>query len=105
MVELPVADCPMVIHGLAVRWPGLPIVIVGIVGLMGLINQLEIPPRVLQFDMWVMLFSVILLLPFMFRWIRGLGRAFASMFLLLYMLYIYTIANDLENIFDFVTNI
>ena len=33
VVELPVAACPMVIHGLAVRWPGLPIVIVGIVGL------------------------------------------------------------------------
>ena len=79
--------------------------IVGIVGLMGLINQLEIPPRVLQFDMWVMLFSVILLLPFMFRWIRGFGRVFASIFLLLYMLYIFTIANDLESIFDFVTDI
>ena len=50
--------------------------IVGIVGLMGLIDKLEIPSRVLQFDMWVMLLSVILLLPFMFRWIRGLGRAF-----------------------------
>ena len=79
--------------------------IVGIVGLMGLINQLEIPPRVLQFDMWVMLFSVILLLPFMFRWIRGLGRVFASMFLLFYLLYIYAIALDLENIFDFVSNL
>jgi len=52
--------------------------------------------------MWVMFFSVILLLPFMFRWIRGLGRAFASMFLLLYLLYIFAIATDVRNIFDFV---
>ena len=79
--------------------------IVGIVGLMGLIDHLEIPSRVLQFDMWVMFFSVILLLPFMFRWIRGLGRAFASMFLLFYLLYIFAIALDLENIFDFVSNL
>ena len=79
--------------------------IVGIVGLMGLIDHLEIPSRVLQFDMWVMFFSVILLLPFMFRWIRGLGRAFASMFLLLYLLYIFAIANDVKNIFDFGSNI
>ena len=33
MVELPVAVCPMVIHGLAVRVAGLPMVIVGIVAL------------------------------------------------------------------------
>ena len=33
------------------------------------------------------------------------GRAFASMFLLLYLLYIFAIATDVKNIFDFVSNI
>jgi cation:H+ antiporter len=72
--------------------------IVGIMGVVGAITPLEVPARVLDFDMWVMGLVTLLLMIYMIGGRRELGRFEAGIFLAVYGAYIVAIAAGVDRI-------
>lgn len=72
--------------------------IVGIVGVISIITPLSIPARVINIDVWVMFGATVLLMPYMIgRW-TCLGRFGAFVFLLVYFIYIISIAYGVDTL-------
>jgi cation:H+ antiporter len=72
--------------------------IVGIMGVVGAITPLQVPARVLDFDMWVMALATLALMIYMIGGRRELGRSEAGIFLALYCAYIIAIATGIDRI-------
>ncbi|NQV55158.1 MAG: calcium/sodium antiporter [Rhodospirillales bacterium] len=72
--------------------------IVGIMGIVGAVTPLEIPARVLNFDMWVMLLATVVLMPYMIGGRGTLGRIESLLFILLYVAYIVAISFGVDRI-------
>lgn len=72
--------------------------IVGIMGVVGAITPLEVPARVLDFDMWVMGLVTLALMIYMIGGRRELGRFEAGIFLAVYGVYIVAIAAGIDHI-------
>lgn len=72
--------------------------VVGIMGVVGAITPLEMPARVLEFDIWAMALATGLLMFYLIGGRRSLGRAEAAVFLLLYGAYIAAIAFGIDRI-------
>ena len=62
--------------------------IVGIVGIVAIVAPLEVPVRVMQFDIWIMVVATLALMPFMIGRRLTLGRIDAAIYLVLYVAYI-----------------
>ena len=62
--------------------------IIGIVGVVSLISPMEVPERIIEIDLWVMLAATLILMPFMIGNKKVFGRTGASLFLLFYIFYI-----------------
>lgn len=62
--------------------------IIGIVGVVGLVSPMEVPERIIKFDLWVMLAATLILMPFMIGNNKRFGRTGAGLFLLFYIIYI-----------------
>ena len=62
--------------------------IIGIVGIVGLVSPMEVPERIIKFDLWVMLAATLILMPFMIGNKKRFGRTGAGLFLLFYIIYI-----------------
>lgn len=61
--------------------------LLAIIGIAGLIKPIPVAPEFLNFDLWVMLASSLLLIPFVF-WGRDLGRIWGAILCALYVSYI-----------------
>ncbi len=72
--------------------------IVGIMGVVGAITPLQVPARLLEFDMWVMALVTLALMVYMIGGRRQLGRSEAGIFLLFYCAYIVAIATGIDRI-------
>jgi cation:H+ antiporter len=72
--------------------------IVGIMGVVGVITPMEVPARLLDFDMWVMGLVTVLLMVYMIGGRRQLGRIEAGFFLAFYGAYIVAIAVGIDRI-------
>ena len=75
--------------------------IIGIIGLVGIINPLQIPSRVVNFDMWVMAAATLIFLFFLFFNRIVVGRVRAGMYLLGYLAYITVIAYGIDSLIAF----
>ncbi len=60
--------------------------ILGIMGIVALVDRIEAPPELLRLDLWVMLATGLLLYPLVFRG-RGFGRKSGAALIALYVIY------------------
>jgi cation:H+ antiporter len=72
--------------------------VVGIVGVVSIITPMEIPARVINFDIWIMLAATLILMPYMIGRRDRLGRLEGSLFLGAYIIYIAAIGYGVENL-------
>ena len=71
--------------------------IIGIVGVVSLISPMEVPQRIIEIDLWVMLAATLILMPFMIGNKKVFGRTGASLFLLCYIFYIGAVGYGIGN--------
>lgn len=61
--------------------------LLGIIGVASLVGDMAVPPELLEFDLWVMLASALVLVPFVFfRW--NINRIWGAVFTALYAAYV-----------------
>ncbi len=72
--------------------------LLGVVGIVAVVTPLEIPQRVLDLDLWVMLAATLLLLPFLLSSKKYLGRREAGAFFILYLVYIAALAMGVDRL-------
>lgn len=72
--------------------------VVGIVGGVAMVTPLEIPARVINFDVWIMLAATLVLMPYMIGQRDRLSRLEASLFLAAYLVYIAAIGFGIETL-------
>lgn len=72
--------------------------VVGIVGVVSVITPMEIPARVVNFDVWVMLAATLIMMPYMIGRRQKLGRFEASIILVAYLVYIAAIGFGVETL-------
>ena len=72
--------------------------IVGIIGVVAVITPMEVPSRVVNFDIWIMAAATLILMPFMIGRRERLGRFKAFLFLAAYLIYIATIGYGVETL-------
>ena len=65
--------------------------IIGIVGIISLITPLNVPARLANFDMWVMLVATLILMPYMIGKKTQLNRLQAALMLSAYLIYVFSI--------------
>ena len=64
--------------------------LLGIIGVASLVGPIPVDPEILRFDLWIMLATSLLLIPFVYRkWI--FGRAVGLVFSALYIIYVVTV--------------
>ncbi|MDC0990139.1 sodium:calcium antiporter, partial [Rhodospirillales bacterium] len=71
--------------------------IIGIVGVVSLISPMEVPERIIEIDLWVMLAATLILMPFMIGNKKVFSRTGASLFLLFYIFYIGAVGYGIGN--------
>ena len=71
--------------------------IIGIVGIVGLVSPMEVPERIIKFDLWVMLAATLILMPFMIGNNKRFGRTGAGLFLLFYIIYISAVGYGVDD--------
>ena len=62
--------------------------VVGIMGVVSVITPIEVPARVIAFDIWIMVAATLLLMPFLLTPRKYFGRLEAGLFVALYLAYI-----------------
>jgi cation:H+ antiporter len=72
--------------------------VVGIVGVVAVITPMEVPARVVNFDIWIMAAATLILMPFMIGRRERLGRFEAFLFLVAYLIYITTLGYGVETL-------
>ena len=72
--------------------------IVGIIGVVAVITPMEVPSRVVNFDIWIMAAATLILMPFMIGRRERLGRFEAFLFLVAYLIYITTLGYGVETL-------
>lgn len=72
--------------------------LLGVVGIVAVVTPLEIPQRVLDLDLWVMLATTLLLLPFLLSAKKYLGRIEAGAFFILYLAYVAALAMGVDRL-------
>ncbi len=72
--------------------------LLGVVGTVAVVTPLDIPGRVLDLDLWIMLAATLLLLPFMLSAKKYLGRIESGIFFLLYLAYIAALALGIDRL-------
>ncbi|MEE2761771.1 MAG: calcium/sodium antiporter, partial [Pseudomonadota bacterium] len=72
--------------------------IVGIMGVVGAVVPLEVPDRVLNFDIWVMGLATLLLLVYLIGVRHRIGRLEAALFLGVYAAYILALGTGIDRI-------
>ena len=71
--------------------------IVGIVGVVAVVSPMDVPARVINFDMIIMAVATLLLMPFMIGSKEVISRPVAAFYLLAYLAYIAAIAMGFES--------
>jgi cation:H+ antiporter len=69
--------------------------VVGIVGLVSVITPMEVPARVINFDVWIMLAATLILMPYM---MGRRDRLEASLFVAAYLIYIAAIGYGVDTL-------
>ena len=71
--------------------------LVGIVGVVAVVSPLDVPARIVNFDMIIMAVSALVLMPFMIGNKEVISRPVAGFYLAAYLGYIAAIAAGVEN--------
>lgn len=66
-------------------------------GLVAVVTGLQVPAQVVSFDIWVMLFATVMLMPILLGWVK-LNRGVAAVFFVLYVGYISAQAYGVERL-------
>ena len=72
--------------------------IIGIIGVISLVTPLNVPTRLANFDMWVMLVATLILIPYMIGKKTQLNRLQASLMLSAYLVYIFSIHTGIDKL-------
>jgi cation:H+ antiporter len=72
--------------------------VVGVIGVVGVITPLDVPSRIINFDVWIMLAASLILMPYMIGRRDRLGRVEALLFLAAYLIYIGAIGYGVETL-------
>ncbi len=72
--------------------------VLGVIGIVAVITPVTVEARVLNFDLWIMIGAMLLLLPFMVGGLRQIGRAPALAFLIMYIAYIGAIGLGIDRV-------
>ena len=72
--------------------------IVGVMGIISIINPLDVPIRIIFFDMWVVLIATLLLMPFMLGNFDKINRYHSSILLIIYLIYIIAIYSGMDKL-------
>ena len=72
--------------------------VVGIVGVVAVITPMEVPARVVNFDIWIMAAATLILMPYMIGRREQLGRLEAGLFFAAYLIYIAAIGYGVETL-------
>lgn len=71
--------------------------IVGILGLISVVSPMDVPSRIVSFDMWIMVVATLMLTPFLIGNQGSIGRVAAGIYLLAYLVYITAIGYGIES--------
>ncbi len=72
--------------------------VLGVVGVVSVLTPLEVPERVISFDVWMMVIATLILMPFMVTSKQAIGRIAASAMVALYVVYMVALGLGIDRI-------
>ena len=72
--------------------------IMGVNGVVAVITPVSVPLRIIEFDVWIMLFATLALVPFLIWQKKGIGRGVATLYFVSYLVYVFAIGSGVNKI-------